>query len=751
MNAKAFTRVKPTSIASIAVLIALLVLSSQVPIAGAVPPAPALLDPTTIPKYVNQLAGPPPVYVPDPAGMYIVDMTEFTQQILPPPFGKTIVWGYGGQVKDALTGTPMGYSRSAPGATFEAVRGTPVIVKWVNGITGPHIFPVDPSLHWADPNGLDYHMMPPPTWNPYPPGYEKAQSPVPVIPHLHGGEVQSTSDGHPEAWFTNGNPFGGLTHGTAYNTYPGYIVADNEAVFYYPNEQPPTTLWYHDHALGITRINVMSGLAGFYLLRDPADTIAPLLPSGLYEMPLVIQDRTFKVTDPITGRNDFWFPEVGLDPTVHPYWMPEFFGNTIMVNGLVWPNLNVDNGQYRFRILDGSNARFYTLWFQVKPADPLLNPPPLPFIQIGSDGGYLQTATPLSQLTIAPGERVDILVDFSALAPGDRVILRNSAKAPFPNGAAADPQTVGQIMQFTVTGNPGFGAVITPANLPALNMYLPPGAWPTLPAPAPTTLPRRLVLWEVMGPLGPTEILLNGQKWAAGISETPKYHDIEEWVIVNPTADTHPIHLHLVQFQLVSRQSLNIGKYVAQWLLQNAGGNLATGMPPWDNDYTVIPLDPTPYLKGKPAPPAPNEMGWKDTVQVNPGEVTIIRVRFEPIDGTVYYPFDPWVGPGYVWHCHILDHEDNEMMRPYLVLPPENPPLFLFLDFTGRQKTLGRDTWLSNRLYCSCNCCLSHIKRSLSSLCHKLDPISINSTVHFPRFPQGRSHKQLDRNLWPEI
>lgn len=288
-------------------LLTLTIVLSALPILAA-PPAPGLLDPKTIPKYVNQLTAPPPVYTPefsnDTHEFYTVDVTEFTQQILPsiPGLGllPTTVWGYGGN-----TGSVPPYVRNAPGPTFEATRGKEIYVRYQNNLDGiPHLFAVDPTLHWANPNNFDPGAPP---YVAYPPGYPLAQSPVPIIPHLHGGEVKSTSDGHPEAWFTPGG--GTFPHGAAYNTelttwWDGTLVAANEAVFRYPNAQPPTTLWYHDHALGITRINVMSGLAGFYLLRDPADTIAPLLPSGEYEMPLVIQDRTFDI------NGQFFFPAV---------------------------------------------------------------------------------------------------------------------------------------------------------------------------------------------------------------------------------------------------------------------------------------------------------------------------------------------------------------------------------------------------------------------------------------------------------
>jgi len=654
------------------------------------PPDFPTLDPLTIPKFVNQLVK-PPVYVPttvNGVNYYTINMTRFTQQIIPPstpnpvnpglPFPETEVWGYGGTVDyNPLTGQPNAFFKFAPGATFEAMRGTPVNVTWQNFITSSHMFAVDPTLHWANPNNINMtrvmelamqgiYPMFPPGYNGSiisgnPEGYD-AQSPVPLIPHLHGGEVHSTSDGHPDAWFT----YNGM-RGDAFNVTAVGTGNPNEANFYYPNQQPPTTLWYHDHALGITRINVMSGLAGFYLLRDPADTTP--LPFDDYEYPIVIQDRSFNVD------GSMWFPKIGLDPMVHPYWQPEFFGNTIMVNGKVWPNLNVEQALYRFRLLDGSNARFYTLWFQVKPANPLLNPPPLTFYQIGTDGGYLSAPVPLTRLMIAPGERADIIVDFSMLSPGDRVIIRNSANAPFPSGTTPDPKTVGQIMQFTVNGP--LSDVNQPTTIP-----------PTLPSTIPvltTNAPSRtLTLIEKMGMLGPTEIFLDGQRWAGNpiqaISEMPKVGSTEDWYIVNPTADTHPIHLHLVQFQLVSRQKFNVGKYLADWMLLNGVDPVTmTGLPL--NQPTVNVPSLTPYLKGKPVGPSPNEMGWKDTIQVNPGEITIIRVRFAPLDYglpgkpsyipfTNQYPFNPTTGPGYVWHCHILDHEDNEMMRPYKVLPP---------------------------------------------------------------------------------
>jgi FtsP/CotA-like multicopper oxidase with cupredoxin domain/subtilisin-like proprotein convertase family protein len=614
------------------------------------------LDPLTIPKYADQLVI-PPVYVPtnvaDFCGNlirqeYTVSMSEFYQQILPPGFPKTLVWGYGGYAKDAVTGAYLGFVRNSPGPTFEAIRDVPIQVRWVNKVTR-QIFAVDPTLHWANPNNMP--EMPTDPYPTFPPGFPEAQMPVPLVTHLHGGEVQSTSDGNPDAWFTaNG------LRGPGYNSL--YPTSSDAAVFYYPNEQLPTTLWYHDHALGITRTNVMSGLAGFYLLRDYAassDSVAPLLPAGKYEIPIAIQDRSFNLD------GSMWFPKEGINPDIHPYWQPEFFGNTIMVNGKLWPNLNVDMGQYRFRLLDGSNARFYNLTLTDTSTGNMV-----PFTQIGSDGGYLKTAVPLNWLLIAPGERADILVDFSSFAPGTKIIMNNTAAAPFPDGDPADPETVGQIMQFTVMDTSG----TAPASLPStLNPTLQ-ASFPTLPSP---DLTRTLPFFEEMGTNGPLGLFLNGQKWDGVLTEVPQAGATEDWLFVNPTIDSHPLHLHLVQFQILYRVPFDAAAYEADWIDLN-------GVPPVPIGVVPETLAVDSYLTGPPEDPAPNEIGWKDTIQTMPGYVTAIRVRFAPqaapttgpyapSAGINLFPFDPSAGPGYVWHCHIIDHEDNEMMRPYKVAP----------------------------------------------------------------------------------
>ena len=604
-------RWKGVWVAVFAILLAILMLGPLASVGSAVTTtAVTPLDPNTIPKFATQITGPPPVFVPTKAydpktglltDYYAVQMSQFKEQILPAGYPKTTVWGYGGLAKDAVTGASLGFVRNSPGPSFEAKVGTPINVKWSNMIFQPSMFAVDPTIHWANPRLMTMPTMP---FLPYPSGYFMAQSTVPLVTHLHGGETQSYYDGGPEQWMTSS----GLK-GPDYATYTPTTA--NSAWYHYDNAQEPTTLWYHDHALGMTRTNVMSGLAGFYLLRDPSDPLASMLPSGKYEVPLVIQDRMFN------SDGSMIFPSDSEVPDIHPYWKPEFFGNTIMVNGVVWPNMNVDQGQYRFRWLDGSNARFYNLSFEVQGTGQLL-----PFVQIGSDGGYLQSAVAMNSVLIAPGERYDMLVDFSGLTAGTKVIVKNDANAPFPDGDPVDANT-GVIMQYTVTGNTGFTAQVLPASL---NPTLPAGPFPTLDANQVTTI-RYLTLMEIMdmNTGNPMMVTLNGQMWDAPISETPTVGTTEEWVIINLTGDTHPIHLHLVQFQLVSRQAFDVTTYTNDWLAMN-------GEPP----YMMTPMTfaPDAYLTaGTLIGPTASESGWKDTIQMSPGEVTTIIVRFAQQDG----------------------------------------------------------------------------------------------------------------------
>lgn len=285
-----------------------------------------------------------------------------------------------------------------------------------------------------------------------------------------------------------------------------------------------------------------------------------------------------------------------------------------------------------------------------------------PFVQIGSDGGFLQYPVTLTELLLGPGERADILIDFTKLIPNTKIIMINNANAPFPNGDPPDPRTVGQIMQFTILDTP----VITPIKIPCILNNI-----PVLTPDAPR---RILTLYVVQGADGPLELLLDGQKWDSPISESPIVGSTEEWEIVNLTNGAHPIHVHLIQFKDANRQKINNVKYQQEWVKLN-------GEPPLR--HPTIPLPVEAFIEGNIIAPAKNERGWKDTVLMPPGHVTRLKLRFAPQKvnprivkpGINTFPFDPSYGPGYVWHCHILEHEDNEMMRP-LIVRSNTKPIF---------------------------------------------------------------------------
>jgi spore coat protein A len=631
---------KKTQFIILPITFCLVLLSSSLPLGFS--QTTQLLDSSAIPKFVNQLDHPPPVFVPtnvtDSSGNlirqeYTVKASEFNQQMLPTVdsngnptgFGQTTVLVYEGKAMNAITGENLGDVASTPGCTFEAIQGIPVQVKWVNNLvdnTGKPLsyrLPVDPTLHWANPKNMpmDISAMEVPT---FPPGYPEAQTLIPIVTHLHGGETPSASDGNPDAWWTADGK-----HGPAYNT--AEPTDANAAVYVYPNEQPPTALWYHDHALGLTRLNVLSGLAGFYLIRNSSDPVEGLLPKGEFEMPLCIQDRSF-LTD-----GSLFYPTVGSNSEVHPYWRDSFLGNTVVVNGKVWPNMNVKRGQYRLRLLDGSNSRFYQISFSNG----------MPFTLIGTDGGYTKSPVELTSVLIAPAQRIDILVDFSNIPAGEKIVMENF-------GGTGD--ATGQIIQFTVADETGFTAKALPSNLnPTLA-----GNFPTLPAPLKQ---RILTLVDVPGQNGSEALLLDGQKWAAPVSETPTLGSTEDWILVNPTMEAHPIHVHLVQFQLVQRQTFDVVAYSAEWSRLN-------GDPPFTHStINVVSLDA--YLTGEPSGPSPSEQAWVDTIIVYSGEAVKIRMRWTQQNGSPFM-FDATAGPGYVWHCHLLEHEDNEMMRPYIVV-----------------------------------------------------------------------------------
>lgn len=455
--------------------------------------------------------------------------------------------------------------------------------------------------------------------------------------HVHGGLTPPQFDGNPE------------------DTY----LPNGSKTYNYPNGQAAGTIWYHDHALGITRLNVYAGLAGFYLIRDQFDTgVAgnPLglpAPYGTYELPLVLQDKTFN------ANGTLFYDTAGVNPAVHPQWVPEFFGDAAVVNGKAWPNLTVAAGLYRFRIVNGSDARFYNLKLSVKQAN---------IIQIGSDGGLLNAPVNVGQLLLAPGERADVLIDFSRFGNGTKIVLQNNAVTPFPGGPRNKRKgglPIPQLMQFTVdtTLTPFQGTV--PATLRGG-----PGQPPAITPPTRPPAVRNLVLNEILDPTSgfPLAVLLNNLHFDTASIETPTQGTTEMWNLINTTADTHPIHLHLVQFQLLERQPFNAAAYLAAF---NAGlpNPSAEGQGP----HPAPSADQ--FASGAAKPPDRNEQGFKDTIRANPGEITRIVAKFPTPAQAGFDPDATYTNAagqtlqGYVWHCHILEHEDNDMMLKYRVIP----------------------------------------------------------------------------------
>jgi FtsP/CotA-like multicopper oxidase with cupredoxin domain len=533
-------------------------------------------------------------------GVVASGLSKFTEQLpIPPRILATSTGNYSRTLRPGthsfhsqLRPTPTwGYgSTSYLGPTIEARKGVPITVVDTNQLGNhPLAYAIDTTLHGVT-------------------NQDKTQPRTST--HLHGGNTAAGSDGAPEQTFRPGGRYR----------------------YDYNNRQDAATLWYHDHAIGITRLNVYAGLAGVYLLRDQADTgLAdnPLkLPAGPYEVPLIIQDKMFNTDGTLA------YP-----PGAGAIWSPEFFGDVAVVNGKVWPNHQVDRGLYRFRIVNGSNARFYNLR--------LASNATVPMYQIGTDGGFLNAPVPIAQLLIAPGERADILLDFSRLRAGDRVVVTNNAVTPYPNGPRSLRQggsPIKEIMQFTVTSKTGFQGPI-PQRLRA--------------TPIPTLTPskvRNVSIVEVMGMLQPLMGMLNNLHWTTSNIESPTVDTVEQWNIINTTGDTHPIHLHLVQFLVLGRQQYDVTKYV-QSVPQYVGLPGTMGQGPWPVPSAEA------FVKGPLVRPAANEQGWKDTVQANPGEITRILVPFGAGAAPNLAIGNSFTGD-FVWHCHLLEHEDHDMMLP---------------------------------------------------------------------------------------
>jgi spore coat protein A len=651
------------------------------------------LDPLTVPKFVTPLLIPPvmpragTLTMPGgkPGDYYEISMKQFSQQILPAPLPATTVWGYGAVRSASTRGLLL---HNAPSLTIEAKWNRPVRVKWINDLKDadgtflPHLLPVDPTLHWANPpQGSDPlygtgSRDSRPTFSSTPGPYT---GPVPIVTHLHGSAgVGDESDGYAAAWYlpaANNLPAGYATEGTWRTFFKDKAKANfgvewgpGFSIFQYPNNQRESTLWYHDHALGMTRLNVYAGPAGFFLVRggpsgdkaivDSRTNTTAILPSPApkegdmfppnktyYEIPIAVQDRAFNANGSLFYPNsrEFFDAATAEDPgfipftDLSPIWNPEFFGNMIMVNGNTWPFQTVEQRRYRLRFLNGCQSRFLILDFS--------NIPGVEVWQIGNEGGFLAapvnlTANNGNRLLMGLAERADLIVDFTNVPVGNYVLGNVGPDEPFGGGEPpddfdfADPDTTGQVMQFRVVPP----VAIDPTTPPQF-LVLP--AITPLPAEVRT---RPLALLEQASEFwdGPAEAMLGTvdgtgtptqHMWADAVTENPAVGDTEVWEYYNFTADAHPMHIHEVAFQVVNRQAL----------ATNEDGE----------------TEPPARLVGDPRPPEAWESGFKDTVIAYPGEVTRFRVNFTNAGQ-------------FVWHCHIVEHEDNEMMRPYRI-GPEQP------------------------------------------------------------------------------
>lgn len=498
------------------------------------PPIPQALDPAKLTPFIDALPLPPVARSigtrPSPTNpsrrvpFYRVAMREFQSKLhrdLPP----TRLWGYGG---------------AFPGPTFETRSGDELLVEWANQLPHKHFLPIDFTLHGAEPSNPE----------------------VRTVVHVHGAKTTPASDGYPEGWYPTGS----------------------SAIYSYPNDQNAAALWYHDHAMGINRLNIYAGLMGLFIVRDHFEDQLNL-PGGKYEIPLVICDRM------LDTHGQLYYP---VSPDPRSPWLADFFGNIMLVNGKVLPYLQVEPRKYRFRILNGSNSRLYHLQ--------LANG--LPMMQIGTDQGLLPAPVELRQLAIAPAERADVVIDFAG-HQGAHIVLSDDAA---------------NVMQFRVAQSKTRDSSSLPQTLRPLQRIAESSAVRT----------RTLTLNEYDTNAGDTMLmLLNGTYWHQPITEKPVLNTTEIWNLVNLTDDVHPIHLHLVRFQVLDRRAFEAFAYARSGKF-----------------HYLSPL----------TPPDPNEMGWKDTVRAEPKAVTRIIVHFEGYKGR------------YVWHCHNLEHEDKEMMRPYEVV-----------------------------------------------------------------------------------
>jgi spore coat protein A len=597
---------------------------------------------------------------------YTVNIRQFADQ-LHPDLGATTLWGYDPAIALGTTS----WKPTHLGGIVVARKGVPIQMTFRNRLPSTPLLPVDTTLPGA------------------------ADGPSRTAVHLHGGFVPWVSDGGPMAWFA---PDG--RKGMSFVNVLNPNAAPNEAEYYYPNQQSARMLWYHDHAMGITRLNAYAGIATAYIIRDDFEGslrnagLPDYIENGGRELPIVIQEKIFvdrntiRMLDPtwpgLKETGELWYPHVyeadlWNDSTApDPSCVPEFFGDTMLANGTVYPQANVEARRYRLRILNATQARFMNLQLYVDDGsasgitlnsvgNPRNGPGP-GFLQIGTEGGFLPRPVMVpsnvpfnpqtlgGSLILAPAERADVIVDFSGFA-GRKVILYTDAPAPFPMGdedndfkpSSAAGLNTREILRFNI----GPATSADPPLRITTKTDLTPGNDPLPVRLGDTKIPfglnvRQLTLNEdfdsygrLIQRLGTNQ--LNGNSYARNYTdaptETPLAGSMEVWQIANLTGDTHPMHFHLANVQIISRQ-------------------------PFNEDASAG----TPLYTGPARPPQANECGWKETVRMNPGEVTTVLIPFNLPKVPFTVPSSPmWGGNEYVWHCHILEHEEHDMMRPLIV------------------------------------------------------------------------------------
>jgi len=604
---------------------------------------------------------------------YTIDINQYTDQ-LHPDLGPTTLRGY-----HSRTNLGGNVSQRHLGGIIVAQRGKPVQITFQNNLAGDHPLPLDISVMGAE------------------------DGPNRVVTHLHGGLVPWISDGGPFTWFDNGGNYGPSAQRGSLNIYKilNPKLQPGQAEFYYPLDQSARLMWYHDHAVGITRLNAYAGIATALILRDGFEGdlrnrgLPDFIENGGREIPIVIQDKVF-VSDDIgtvdpgwldllvpDTNGSLWYPhmydaEQGPNyspPDPNNSLVPEMFGDTMLVNGGVFPFAPVEPRRYRLRILNACQARFLNLQLYVcdSAGVPDRTKPGPDFLVIGTEGGFLSkpvrvpSGIPFNPVTLggslitAPAERWDIIIDFKGFE-GKKLVLYNDAPAPFPGGDSTtdfDSQNeVGPdtrtMMRFDIaTGIRGAADPklnITPqTNMKnAIDDSLV-GMWTTAPLPPPPGVPvRQLTLNEdfddfgrliqLLGTNVPTGAELYGRAYMDAATETPHNNTTEVWRIANLTGDTHPIHFHLANVQVLSRQSF---------------ASYANGVP---------------VGLGRPRGPESTELGWKETVKMHPNELTTVIMHFNLPKVPFKVPASPRTGGHeYVWHCHILEHEEHDMMRPLIV------------------------------------------------------------------------------------